>query len=254
MAQDVIEQRFDLPEVRRIRISELNEALALGIDDFKHFWFNSVILLALIIPLAAMLVGVAFHNAPFLHLIFPLISGLSLVAPIAAIAFYQESRWREQIVNNQPIPFYKVSGLAIARIAILATVLFGILAGWLLLADGLYRTSFDGVVALSPKQFWDQVYYTSAGQTMAVTGTLIGLCFAFIVFCLSVTSFPMLIDRDVPVFLCNRDIDKGRRYKSKSYGILGRIYRWLFVPRELNSAARVGGSSARAGPRQLAPL
>jgi uncharacterized membrane protein len=201
MAQAAADNSMDLPRVRRIGISHLTAALSLGIDDFKSFWFDSVFLLAIIIPLATMIIAIGLYDARFLHLIFPLISGLSLVAPVATIVFYQQSRWREQSDANNAArrAVYAVSGKAVVRILTLAMLLFGILAAWLLVADGLYQMYFDGVVALSPTQFFDQIFNTREGADMAVMGALVGLFFASVVFCLSVTSFPMLIDQDVGV-------------------------------------------------------
>lgn len=201
MAQVATAQGIELPAVRTLSISDLTDVLSLGIRDFKYFWYNSVFLLAIVIPLAAWIIDIVVYDNRFLHLIFPLVSGLSLVAPVAAIVFYQQSRWREQAGRGADgrRHVYSIGAKAMARIFTLAVLLFGVLASWLLVADGLYQACFDGDVALKPSEFWHQVFYTQAGADMAIIGTVLGLFFAILVFCFSVTSFPLLIDRDVGV-------------------------------------------------------
>lgn len=199
MIRPAVAQEWVLPEIRKIGISDLNEAFWLGVDDYKRFWLDSLVLFALLVPLAAVVVAGVVYNSRFIHLIFPLVSGVSLVAPAAAVVFYQESRWREQGGMSAPMSRSGISVAAIGRVALLAALLFGVLAAWLLAADAIYQSSFDGVVALSAQQLWSQVFGTEAGAHMALTGAVVGFFFAVLVFCLSVTSFPMLIDRDVSV-------------------------------------------------------
>lgn len=86
---------FARPEVRKIGIPDIVDALKLGLEDFKekpsHYVF-----LCLMYPIAGVFLVMWSSGANLLPVIYPLMSGFALIGPIAAIGLYEISRRREQ--------------------------------------------------------------------------------------------------------------------------------------------------------------
>ena len=76
--------------VRKIGLSDLKYALRKGREDFLTMP-TSLFFLALIYPIA----GIGLVAGSPLPLIFPLISGFTLIGPFAALGLYEISRRRE---------------------------------------------------------------------------------------------------------------------------------------------------------------
>src|SRR5216684_5971887 len=83
-----------LPVVRKITMSDLKDALAKGIDDFRAFPTH-VIFLSIIYPIVGLVLAGLTLSYDALPLLFPLAAGFALVGPFAAIGLYELSRRRE---------------------------------------------------------------------------------------------------------------------------------------------------------------
>src|SRR6266581_8562473 len=83
------------PVVRTIRIADLKDALARGIDDFLAMPTHAVFL-CLIYPVVGLLLGWFISGMGWLPLLYPLVTGFALLGPFAAIGLYEISRQREQ--------------------------------------------------------------------------------------------------------------------------------------------------------------
>jgi uncharacterized membrane protein len=76
-------------------------------------------------------------------------------------------------------------------------LLLAIFFAWLLVAQWLYADTVGRLEPGSAAAFFRDVFTTSAGWQMFVWGNLIGLVFAVVAMCISVISFPLLLDRNV---------------------------------------------------------
>src|SRR5216684_1216649 len=83
------------PAVRTIRIADLKDALARGIDDFVAMPTHAVFL-CLIYPIVGIVLARLTWGYEVLPLLFPLAAGFALIGPFAAIGLYELSRRREQ--------------------------------------------------------------------------------------------------------------------------------------------------------------
>src|SRR5258708_17293266 len=83
------------PVVRKIRITDLKDALARGMSDFSAMPTHAAFL-CLIYPIVGLIVARVTLGYDILSLLFPLAAGFALVGPFAAIGFYELSRQREQ--------------------------------------------------------------------------------------------------------------------------------------------------------------
>ena len=192
------------PHIRHIGTRALRNALADGWDDFAANR-TDLIMMALIYPALGLLLSRLAWGHDMLPLIFPLASGFALIGPFAAIGLMEMSRQRE---IERPMPwsasFSVFRSPALGSILLLGLMLVGLLGLWLAAAGEIYANTVGtlGPAGLGPDglaAFLDATFRTPEGWTMIVLGMAVGMVFAIISFCLSVVSFPLLLDRKLRV-------------------------------------------------------
>src|SRR6195256_1450050 len=85
----------DPPIIRTIHLSDLQEALRLGGEDFKALPSHAIIL-CLIYPVLGLVLARTVLGYSVLPLLFPLAAGFALIGPFAALGLYGLSRRREK--------------------------------------------------------------------------------------------------------------------------------------------------------------
>ena len=183
------------PSIARIRVADLKEALAAGLDDFAASR-TDVVLLCLVYPVLGLILVRFASGHQMLPLLFPLASGFALVGPFAAIGLYEMSRRREQ---GAPIGWADAFGVirapAIASIVLLGVVLMAIFLLWLVAAEAIYRLTLGPEAPVSATAFIHDVLLTKAGWSMIAVGIGVGFLFAVVVLAIGAVSFPLLLDR-----------------------------------------------------------
>lgn len=188
-----------VPAIRRIRLTDLQEALARGLDDFAAAR-SDVVFLCLVYPLAGLVLARLAFGYDLLPLIFPLVSGFALVGPVAGIGLYEISRRREQNLSASWVDaFGLVRSPTFGSIVLLALVLLAIYLLWLAVANVIYDLTLGPEPPVSIAAFAHDVFTTSRGWAMIVIGIGVGFLFALLVLATSVVSFPLLVDRDIDV-------------------------------------------------------
>jgi len=188
---------YTRPEVRKIGVADIVDALRLGLDDFKekpsHYVF-----LCLMYPIAGVFLVMWSSGANLLPLIYPLMSGFALIGPIAAIGLYEISRRREQGLDSSWRHALEVRhSPAMPSIIAVAVMLLALFAVWLIVAQSIYTATFDAAGPVSLSTFVSDVMTTSQGLSLIIWGNLAGFVFAAIVLATTVVTFPLLLDRDV---------------------------------------------------------
>jgi uncharacterized membrane protein len=188
------------PVVRRIGLADLRAALRDGARDFEACR-TDIIFLCLIYPIAGFLIGRFAFNHGLIPLIFPLIAGFALIAPLFGVGLYEISRRRERgIAKGWADVFAVLHAPAIGSILVMGLILLALFALWLFTASFIYTITLGPDLPVSASQFARDVLTTPQGWTMAVVGMGVGFLFALVVLTISVVAFPLLLDRNVGVY------------------------------------------------------
>jgi len=152
----------------------------------------------LIYPIAMLVVARIYAGYDVLPLVFPLLTGYTLIGPLVAIGMYELSRRRERGLDTSRSHAFDVIRFAsIGSIVALSALLMLIYIVWLGIAWAIYQLNFGGAAPESILAFALQIVATPAGWATIFVGCGVGFVFATVTFTLSVVSFPMLVDRDV---------------------------------------------------------
>jgi uncharacterized membrane protein len=199
--------RVDIP-VRTIHADDLNWALREGWNDFLDLR-GDLLFVGLLYPLIGIAAAVMTTSAPLLPFFVPVVAGVGLLGPLAAVGFYEMARRREAGLQSNWRHFLDVRNRPgwddIGMVAGLLVVLF---AMWLAAAGGLYLllwgfwappwlSDYVWYEPHSVGDFVSRLFSTGEGWALIILGSAVGLGFAAIVLATSVVSLPMLVDRDV---------------------------------------------------------
>lgn len=186
-----------LPEVRRIGVSDLNWALAEGWKDFREKR-GDLLVIGLLYPIICLVAAVVTYNNPLLPLFFPLVAGLSIAGPAAASGFYELARRREEGRDASWWHFLDpLNGRSRLPLAVLTFGLAVLFVGWLIVAYLIYAATFGTEAPLRVGDFLRDVFTTSAGWQLIILGNLAGAGFAILTLIFSIVSFPMVVDKPV---------------------------------------------------------
>jgi uncharacterized membrane protein len=183
--------------LRRIEPRDCIAALREGYDDFVTTPTHGVFVAIFYSIAGIALVGLSsFRNA--LHLVFPFAAGFALLGPFFAVGLYELSRRREAGLSASWRDAFAVfRSPALPSIIALGVGLLAVFAIWIDIAHFLYRWLYGPIPPTAALPFLTDVLTTGRGWTLIVVGCLIGFCFAALVLCVTVVSFPLMLDRDV---------------------------------------------------------
>src|SRR5689334_14944060 len=125
-------RRAEIP-VRQITDDDLKTALRQGLDDFLDLR-GDLFFAGLIYTLIGIAAVVMTTNMPLLPFFFPVVAGVGLLGPVAAVGFYELARRREKGLSGQNWShFFDVLKRPSADdMGIVAALLLLIFLGWLL--------------------------------------------------------------------------------------------------------------------------
>lgn len=187
------------PAIHRLSTADLIDALRLGWEDFKAVP-SYAIMLCLIYPLVGLVLARAVLGYSILPLLFPLAAGFALIGPFAALGLYELSRRRE--IGDTPSASYALDVLrspSLGAMLGLGAMLLVLFVTWVATAQAIYVATFGHAPASGIPDFVSQVLTTSQGWMLIVVGCGTGLLFALVALCVSVVSFPLMLDRHAGV-------------------------------------------------------
>ena len=188
-----------VPTVRRITSADISEALSAGWRDFGAVR-TDIVFLCLLYPLAGLVISRMAFDYGMLALVFPLIAGFALIAPVFGIGLYEISRRRELGLEARWADVFSVvRSPNIGSIMVMGLLLLAIFCLWLFAANFIYTVTLGPDAPVSAVAFARDALTTPAGWTMTIVGIGVGFLFALVVLAIGVVSFPLLLDRKVGV-------------------------------------------------------
>ena len=183
------------PTIRKIGFSDLTDALHKGWDDFKAFPSHALVL-CVIYPILGLVLARMTLGYSVLPLLFPLAAGFALLGPFAAIGLYELSRRREN--GEQPTVSQAISVLkspSFGAMLGLGAVLMTLFVVWIAAAQAIYTATFGFAPASSIPDFAQHILTLPEGRALMLVGCGVGFLFAVVALCVSVVSFPLMLDR-----------------------------------------------------------
>jgi uncharacterized membrane protein len=185
------------PKVRSIGPYDCFAALAEGFDDFFAIPTYPVFVGFFYAVAGIALVGMSSF-ASALQLVFPLAAGFALIGPFVAIGLYEMSRRRERGLTVKGREAFAVfRSPALPSILAFGVLLLMIFAAWIFAAELIYTWLYGPNPPAAALPFVHDVLTTTRGWLLIVVGGLVGFCFAALALCISVVSFPLMLDRDI---------------------------------------------------------
>jgi uncharacterized membrane protein len=183
------------PVIRKIQLSDLWDALQRGWEDFKEVPSHAI-LLCVIYPVLGLVLARTVLGYSVLPLLFPLAAGFALLGPFAALGLYELSRRRE---TSEPPSAWNaievVRSPSFGAMLGLGTLLLALFVTWIATAQAIYVAAFGYEAAAEIPDFAGRVLTTPQGWWLIVVGCGVGFLFALVALCVSVVSFPLMLDR-----------------------------------------------------------
>jgi uncharacterized membrane protein len=183
------------PVIRSIGIEDLHQALQRGWEDFKAVPTHAIIL-CIIYPVLGLVLARAVLGYSVLPLLFPLAAGFALLGPFAALGLYEMSRRRER--GEEPTAWDAlevVRSPSFGAMLGLGVLLLALFVTWVATAQAIYIAAFGYAGATGFADFATRVLTTPQGWWLIVVGCGVGFLFALVALCISVVSFPLMLDR-----------------------------------------------------------
>src|ERR1700740_1015202 len=184
-----------IPVVRKIGLSDLRDALRLGWEDFKAVPSHAIIL-CVIYPVLGLVLARTVLGYSVLPLLFPLAAGFALLGPFAALGLYELSRRREAGLTASAWDSFDVLRTpSFGAMLGLGVLLLALFVAWIMTAQAVYTAAFGYETAANIPDFARHVLTTPQGWWLIVVGCGVGFLFALAALCVSVISFPIMLDR-----------------------------------------------------------
>src|SRR5260221_12756274 len=182
------------PVIRTIGLSDLHRALQLGWEDFKAGPIHAIIL-CVIYPVLGLVLARTVLGYSVLPLLFPLAAGFALLGPFAALGLYELSRRRES--GAEPSAWDALQVLrspSFGAMLGLGTLLLALFVTWVATAQAIYVAAFGYETAAGIPDFARRVLTTPQGWWLIAVGCGVGFLFALVALCVTVVSFPLILD------------------------------------------------------------
>ncbi len=183
-----------VPDVARLGLADLRAALQAGWRDFLRAPAFGCFFAAVYVLIG---IGFVLFGAGTVLWTFAFSLAFPLFAPFAAVGLYEVSR---RLDRGGAMDWYKILGVVIAekdrQIPWMGAIIVIYVLFWSFLAHMIFAL-FMGLSVMTNVSSSYDVFLTSNGLTMMAVELGVGGVLAFVLFSLTVTSLPHLLDKEV---------------------------------------------------------
>ena len=185
-----------VPEINEVELADLKESLALGWRDFRRAPLLGLAFSAVYV-LGGWLILWAVTAKGQVWWTLPASAGFPILGPFIACGYYEISR---RLEAGEPLRPGEVFGVIFRQkdrqIPAMAAVIVVYFLFWNFLSHMSFAL-FLGNATMTNVSSSLTVFLSAEGLVMLAFGTAVGAAFATLLFCLTVVSLPMLLDREV---------------------------------------------------------
>jgi uncharacterized membrane protein len=184
------------PVVRKIGFADLRYAFAQGVRDFVSAPVFGLVIAGIFV-LGGIIIYLQLTVWGSSWMILPLAVGFPLIGPFVVVGLYEVSHQLED--GNRPRwngvigRIFRQKDRQVPSIAFIVTFFFGI---WFYLAHLVFALFF-GLSAMTNISSSYDVLWSQQGLTMLAVGSVVGGVLSFVLYSISVVSFPLLVDREI---------------------------------------------------------
>ena len=185
-----------VPEINQVDASDLKASLALGWQDVRRAPLLGLAFSAVYV-LGGWLILWAMTAKGQVWWTLPASAGFPILGPFIACGFYEISR---RLEGGEALVARDIFGVIFRQkdrqIPAIAAVIVVYFLFWNFLSHMIFAL-FLGNATMTNVSSSLAVFLSPEGLAMLAFGTLVGAVFATLLFCLTVVSLPMLLDREV---------------------------------------------------------
>ncbi|WP_095589857.1 DUF2189 domain-containing protein [Actibacterium ureilyticum] len=182
------------PDIATLKLRDIRAALAAGWRDFRRAPAFGLFFSAFYVLLG---IGMVAFGAGTVTWTLVMSLGFPLFAPFAAVGLYEVSH---RLETGTPLIWREVLGVVIAekdrQIPWMGAIIVIYFLFWTFLAHMIFAL-FMGLSVLTNISSSFDAFLTANGLTMIAVELVVGAVFAFVLFCLTVVSLPLLLDKEI---------------------------------------------------------
>lgn len=184
------------PEINLLDLTDLRESLAAGWRDFRRAPVLGLVF-SVVYVLGGWLIVWAMTATGQVWWTLPASAGFPILGPFIACGYYEISR---RLEAGEPLDAGAIFGVIFRQkdrqIPAMAAVIVVYFLFWNFLSHMIFAL-FLGNAVMTNVSSSLAVFTSPQGLMMLAFGTAVGAAFATLLFCLTVVSLPMLLDREV---------------------------------------------------------
>ncbi|MFV1876562.1 DUF2189 domain-containing protein [Nioella sp.] len=186
-----------VPEVRDMDMGDIGYALKAGWQDFRRKPMMGLFF-AHIYVIGGWLLYVFFFVTEQIWLSLPITVGFPLIAPFLAVGLYEVSRRLEQGETDfrRNDIFGVVWRQRLRQLPLMSWVIIVYFLFWSFFAHMLFALFMGPSVLMNVSSSYAYLLQPE-GLLMLLVGTAFGAAFAFVLFCLTSISLPLLLDKEL---------------------------------------------------------